>query len=131
MNRSRTVSALMAAALLAAVLSTTSPAKAVGVYGALTNAKIRGIDIASSSGHAIITFNAADVVQSGSPSTPSACRTSTLIVDLSTNKGRAILNLAMAAYLSGRYVVAIGTGVCSTVVTTAENVSQFGLKLDQ
>ena len=111
-------SCVAAVATIVVSLVATSPAFAVGFVGS-GSTKIMQIAILGP-GSAGIVFSTAIA---GKP----ACHTSgsnIMIVDLSTNKGRAALSLATAAQLANVNVVATGTGNCSAAIgsTSAENL---------
>src|SRR5262245_27750897 len=96
------------AATIVAALSLTSIAHAAGsVSSSVTQISIVGT---STSSYASISFGA---LISAGPSCAGSL-TNIMYIDLSTNKGRAVLSTATAALLAGKLVSAIGTGTCVT-----------------
>jgi hypothetical protein len=107
----------------AAVVVSLAVAQPVFAVGAVPGVKISQVSIMGASTLAL-TFSGPIF---GKP----ACHTnsaSVMLIDVTTNKGRAVLSLATSALLANVTITALGLGTCSSVpgtTTAAENLDSI------
>jgi hypothetical protein len=109
----------LAAAVVAASFAVTSPAHA----GGFVQQFISAVQINTTTGgttYALVQFNVAS-------SSPAPCSpfpfSQSMAIDISTNKGRGILSIAMAAFLAGKKVNVVGNN--TTCINNFEVIQSF------
>ena len=107
------VKSLVVATILAAVAVPAAQASVV-LNGRITSIAVMGTQFA------VVQFNN---TISGKPT----CHTGAngMVVDVNTPKGRALLSLAQSAMLADLSVLATGTGACTTVGSSMENLNNL------
>jgi hypothetical protein len=89
--------------------------------GAVISAKITSMSVQSTQ-FALVLF-------SNTIASKPSCHTggNAMVIDVTTSKGKALLSLAQTAMLADLFVTAVGTGGCTNVGTSNENLSSLSV----